>query len=343
MTTPAKPSARRVSARVEVPPAARYTGELPVLKPPTPPRTSETTWRNVALTLATVLFFTLGGVVIFWPHGGGAGQQAGPAGASPSGPAGRPTAAARTAAPSGVAMPVGDLPGWHQTFADDFTTTDPTKRWFVYQGAPGGDPGGWFLRSHVTQSNGRLLITASRASTPVGNIYATGGVSNSKVFAQTYGRFEFRFRMDQGYGVNFAMLLWPSDNSWPPEVDVAESDGITPRYVIATLHYGPQALSIHRFRKGVTDFTQWHTAGVVWEPGKLTYTLDGKAWSSMSSPSVPNIPMSMTMQAQAWPCGFSFSDCPNSRTPAKVNLEVDWAVAYRATGATRTQSPTRLW
>src|SRR5262245_39552957 len=130
MTTPAPPPQRRLApraaARVGVPPASRYTGELPVVPPTRPSHLSESMWPNVALTLATVLLFTVGGVVIFWPRGtahpvtGSAPSSSAPA---------HPTTKTNPAAPSGVPMPVGDLPGWHQTFADDFTGTDASKRW----------------------------------------------------------------------------------------------------------------------------------------------------------------------------------------------------------------------
>jgi beta-glucanase (GH16 family) len=184
--------------------------------------------------------------------------------------------------------------------------------------------------SHVSQSDGRLVITGSRESTPNGNIYATGGVSNSKVFSQTYGRFEFRFRMDSGYGINFVMMLWPTDDKWPPEINVAEDDGLSRDLLTATLHYGAKNSTITRKSKGLADFTRWNTVSVEWKPASLTFMLDGKVWATVNSPNVPKTPMSVAIQSQAWPCGHSFSDCPNSSTPPKVNLEVDWAVAYAA-------------
>lgn len=230
--------------------------------------------------------------------------------------------------PSGIAMPMGDIPGWKQTFADDFKGGNLADRWHIYNGQPGGDPGGWFSPSHVSQSDGMLVITGSREDTPNGNIYATGGISNSKVFKQTYGRFEYRFRMDEGYGINFVMLLWPSDDKWPPEIDVAEDTGLSRNLILATLHYGENNTTIIRSAEGLADFTTWHTAGVEWRPGSLTFYLDGKQWATIDSPEVPDTPMSMTVQSQAWPCGHSFSDCPNATTPARVNFEVDWVVAY---------------
>jgi beta-glucanase (GH16 family) len=340
MTHAPEPPSRPVSARATVPTDMIYTGQLPVEPPDTPPsKLSETAWRNVAAALATILVLSIGGVVIFWPKDNGTRAPAAQIGQSATATvAPTPTVTAvptpgsvathAGSGPSGAAMPTGDIAGWRQTFSEDFNGGDLGSRWFTYEGQPGGDPGGWFLPSHVAQSNGRLVITGSKEQTPNGNIYATGGVSNSKVFSQTYGRFEFRFRMDKGYGVNFVMLLWPSNNVWPPEINVAEDEGKNRTFLSATLHYGADNQTITRKTNGLGDFSKWHTVSVEWKPSALTYKLDGKVWATMSSPSVPKIPMSMAIQTQAWPCGGSFSDCPNSTTPAKVNLEVDWVVAY---------------
>jgi len=41
--------------------------------------------------------------------------------------------------------------------------------------------------------------------------------------------------------------------------------------------------------------------------------------------------MSIAIQSQAWWCG-TWEGCPDSSTPAEVNLYVDWVVAYSAGG-----------
>jgi beta-glucanase (GH16 family) len=337
MANAQQPPPRPVSGRVSVPYDMIYSGQLPEEPPAVPPsKLSETAWRNVAAALATILVLTIGGVVIFWPKADNAnlpvaGESAvSTATLTASGAAGLPAQTNAGPGLSGEPMPTGDIPGWKQTFSEDFNGADLTKRWYVYDGQPGGDPGGWFLSSHVTQSNGRLLITGSRERTPNGNIYATGGLSSGKSFTQRYGRFQFRFRMDKGYGINYVMLLWPADDHWPPEINVAEDDGKSRNLITATLHYGANNSTISRKSPGLADFTKWHTVGVDWKPGSLTYSLDGKVWATMNSVYVPSIPMSMVIQSQAWPCGGSFSDCPNSSTPATVALEVDWVVAYKA-------------
>lgn len=315
-----------VSARVRVSPDLLYSGELP---PPTPPpklTLNESAWRNIALTLAVILVIGSGGVVIFWPRGATPAATAVNA-ADPSAGAGASGAASPGGPPSGVAMP-GEIPGWRQTFAEDFTGN--LDKWGVYEGEPSGDPGGWFLPSHVTTDQGKLVIKGYKENTPNGNIYATGGLNSGPSFSQTYGRFEFRFRMDVGYGVSFIFLLWPANEQWPPEIDVGEDNGLSRNFLSSTLHYGTftsHDLTTKRF-DGEVDFSQWHTVGVDWAPGKLEFRLDGAVWHTIDSANVPSQPMVMAIQSQAWDCESGWSDCPNSSTPPQVNLEVDWAVAY---------------
>jgi beta-glucanase (GH16 family) len=230
-------------------------------------------------------------------------------------------------APSGVAMPVGDRPGWHQVFADNFNgPTLNTDLWRLYWGEPGGDPGGWFDPSHVSVSNGMLVIGAYRDPADGGK-WATGGVSSSPGLVQTYGKYLVRFRFDAGQGIAHAILLWPADNTWPPEIDFSEENGSDRQAAYATLHYGANNTQVQDQKP--VDLTKWHTLGVEWTPGRLVYTLDGNAWAIVNNAQVPSTPMTMDIQTQAWACGTStWEKCPNASTPSDVNLYVDWAVAY---------------
>lgn len=83
--------------------------------------------------------------------------------------------------------------------------------------------------------------------------------------------------MDRGKGVAAVVLLWPVRDQWPPEIDFAEDGGATNtrRHVSATLHYGAHDTQIQRTVHA--DFTRWHTVGVEWTPGRLSYTLDRQA------------------------------------------------------------------
>jgi beta-glucanase (GH16 family) len=262
------------------------------------------------------------------PSEPGAGPHRPQAGATASASAAAPGATGQPpqGGPSGMAMPTGDLPGWRQTLADDFTTTVLGPQWYTYNGQPDGDPGGFFLPSHVSVGGGQLTISAF-PDPAHGGIYVTGGVSTRA--AQTYGRYEVRFKMAQGKGIAYALLLWPESNVYPPEIDFAEDNGRDRTKMYASLHPASGGKTISRNVGG--DFSQWHTAGLEWTPGKLVLTLDGQEWSRITGP-VPTEGMTMALQTPAWYCGHGWEACPDATTPPQVNLDIDWVVSYDRTG-----------
>jgi beta-glucanase (GH16 family) len=225
------------------------------------------------------------------------------------------------------AIPKGDLPGWHLVFADDFTRGLNTRRWGLYSGQPGGDPGGWWDPSHAVVHNGILNLESYR-DPAFGNRWVSAGASSAPALKQAYGKYLVRFRLDRGLGIGATLLLWPSTGDWPPEIDFAENGGETGArdHIAATLHYGSDNDTIQRVRRG--DFSKWHVAGVEWTPGRLVYTLDGRPWARVVSTNVPSGPMELDIQAQAGTCGESWAPCPTDATPPRVNLQIDWVVAY---------------
>jgi len=232
------------------------------------------------------------------------------------------------ASPSGLDMPQGDLPGWKMIFSDDFNGSSiDTSKWILYQGEAGNDPG-YFAQSHVSVSNDTLVISGYKDPVYTSSVWVTGGMN--AVLPTVYGKYLVRMRMDQGNGISMILLLWPQDESWPPEVDFAEDNGANPRnFIDATCWYksSGQEMSIVKELKSI-DTTQWHTYGVEWTAGKLVYTIDGQPWETLTSQYVPSIPMHLCIQTQAWSCGLDWENCPDSSTPANVNMYVDWAVQY---------------
>jgi Glycosyl hydrolases family 16 len=257
-------------------------------------------------------------------------RRPGAAGKPPS--ASSPAVSGAGANPSQAVMPTGNLPGWRQVLADDFSgsSLNPAK-WYPYTASePGGDPGGWFEASHVTVSGGNLVISAYRDPL-AGGLWTTGGVSSAPGLVQTYGKYLVRFRFAAGHGIAHGVMLLPASGAWPPEIDFSEDNGGDRNIDTATLHYGAQNAMEHA--TVATDLTQWHTLGLEWTQGQLVYTLDGHEWGRMTGASVPSIPMVLDIQTQAWACGTSsWEGCPDASTPATVNLYVDWAVAYAPSG-----------
>jgi beta-glucanase (GH16 family) len=70
-------------------------------------------------------------------------------------------------------------------------------------------------------------------------------------------------------------VLWPADDVWPgQEFDLGEilEDG---RPYLTTHWADENGDDAHNPHFAEVDESQWHTWAVRWEPGKLTYTVDG--------------------------------------------------------------------
>lgn len=220
---------------------------------------------------------------------------------------------------------------WRLVFFDDFKRGLRESRWGKYRGEPGGDPGGWWSPSHVVVKRGVLTLETYR-DPRYGWRWVSGGLSSAPALRQTYGKYELRVRVDRGRGVAFVALLWPSGNTWPPEIDFAENGGETGARdtITATLHYGRDDSQIQRTRR--LDLTRWHVIGVQWLPGKLIYTVDGRGWAVVRSAEVPAQRMEMDIQTQAGTCGVPDAPCPDSSTPDRVNAQIEWVRAYAYEG-----------
>ena len=248
----------------------------------------------------------------------------------------RPVSIARilrtpAAGPSGLAMPTASLPHWRLKSAVDFTGSSLPAGWDSYEGQPGGEPNGLWKHSHAVVKNGVLTLAGYREA----GKFVTGGVMayGASVGQQTYGKYEVRFRIDKGHGVKYAALLWPKSERWPidGEIDFAEDGGGARGTSTGTLHYGASNSQIQKSLSG--DFSKWNTLGVEWSPNKLVYTLNGRPWATVTGSMVPHTPMNLAIQTQAGTCGsWAGATCPNSTTPAHVDMQIDWAVTYSYVG-----------
>ena len=256
-------------------------------------------------------------------------STASPTPAPTSSQAPAPTNPPASGGPSGLAMPTGDLAGWHQVFADDFTGSRLSSSWGAYSGQPGGNPAGWWMPSHTYAAGGAMVLDGYAD----GGKNASGGAAAWGASQLTYGKYEVRMRADQGNGYGYVLLLWPASGKWPVdgEIDFAEDGGADRQSTAATLHYGASNSQIAHGLNA--DFTKWHTIGVEWTPGKLVYTLDGAAWATVTGASVPSTPMFLAIQQAALPCSV-WSTCVDSTTPAHTKILVDWVSVYSRSTST---------
>lgn len=257
---------------------------------------------------------------------GGARAVTAPTTATPTTSTSTPPAPTGNLTEQPVPMPSRDLTGWRLAFADDFLgTTLDSGKWFAYRGQPGGDPGGWWEPSHAVVKDGRLVLRGSK----VDGRWVTAGVATAHRFSQTYGKYEVRYRIAQGTGIGHAALLWPMSNTGVDEIDFSEDNARDRQTAYAFTHYS-DAAGVHKQTKHsvAVDLTKWNTMGVEWSPGKVVYTKNGAPWASTEGAHVPSVEMFLAIQSQAWHCEANWQACPDATTPANVDLEVDWVVAY---------------
>ena len=227
-----------------------------------------------------------------------------------------PVGTASSAEPSGMAPPSATaLPGFTETYSTDFPGSALPSGWDAYSGPDAGDPGGQLDPSHAVVGGGLLQLNAFQ-DPAYNNQWVTGGVCHCG-HPELYGAFFVRSRVT-GAGPTNVELLWPSNGTWPPEIDFNETLGGATTTTSATIYGSGVAhgnLSI--------DMTQWHTWGVVWTPTSVTYTVDGHVWGSVTVPSeVPSIAMWLALQQQTW-CSSGYA-CPS----APESMDIDWVSEY---------------
>ncbi|MER3474899.1 MAG: hypothetical protein C4335_12955 [Armatimonadota bacterium] len=188
------------------------------------------------------------------------------------------------------------------TFSDEFnsiSTIDvnatglPGYKWYVDR------PFGWPVvqRSEYRICNGVLVITQQ------GSSYANWGSATYSVKGKTgrafrYGYIEARMRFDPALGPNsdgwpsFWMLSLShtlgSNDSRYSELDIFEAytGGYAEykRAFVGTLHEWQQKPTLVHYQNANNwtplphvDFGKWHTYGVLWKPGEVTWYFDGTA------------------------------------------------------------------
>lgn len=199
-------------------------------------------------------------------------------------------------------------------FSDDFNGGSlNTGKWGVYNG-------GSRRASNTFVGNGVLTLRNQLNGT-----WTAAGLSSARALKQTYGRYVVRARFDRGYGIRAVALLWPAGGGWPPEINFLEINANDPARTQNNLtnHFTEGGHHQMSHASYACDCTRWHNFEVIWEPGRITYLMDGRITSTMTR-GVSSQPMWLGLQTQVG--GISAS--PNSSTPHVVDFEVDWVRAY---------------
>jgi hypothetical protein len=248
---------------------------------------------------------------------------------------GAPSVAAVTGGdPSGQAMPVGDLPGWHQVFADNFASESLVLGSFTgcnlkgCTGAPsvpwGAVPDGhpdtsghcqYFPSKTVSISSGVMNVFLHSGS---GGVCMDASLYPGDAAPMAFGRYSIRFRSDAVPGYKGVFFLWPVDHVHG-EIDFPEANLDAPIHgFLHALAGGPK---FQRF-PSTASWTSWHTATLEWTPSRVTFILDGVSLGTTSI-AVPQTPMTLAIRGESQLLG-----APKPPASAQGRLQVDWATVY---------------
>ncbi len=256
-------------------------------------------------------------------------------------------AATHHSASSGQPMPVGDIPGWHQIFTDDFETNVPVggfsgcdaskgrcsglpsdvqAKWFAYpDGWPDTSKNGTYYPSkvmsiangmmnlHLHTENGMHMVSAPVPILP-GATGSGGGL--------LHGRYVIRFQATSVPGYKTAWLLWPDSEVWPRDGEIDFPEGDLNSTIGAFMHRqnGTSGGDQDGYSTQST-YTSWHTAVIEWLPDRLTLILDGQTIGN-STDRIPNTPMHWVIQTETSLSGVTPSD------DAVGDVQIDWVAVY---------------
>jgi beta-glucanase (GH16 family) len=234
-----------------------------------------------------------------------------------------------------TSMPSGDIPGWRQTFAQDFNVpAAPGQVGDTYGNDMRGYSGFPDTSGHGTYTPDAVLsVSGGRLDYYLHTAEGKPRVASAVPFGydgQTYGRYSIRFRSDPLPGYKIAFMLWPSSGNWNEgEIDWPEGNLNGEMYpasaVKGSLKNGAMTFDppVHRFSP--TDSSDWHVATTEWSPGKVKWFWDGELVSETSLRSgVPDTNFRWTLQAET-EMGDN-ATIPSDRVAG--HLQIDWAVQY---------------
>ena len=239
-------------------------------------------------------------------------------------------AAVTAAAPSGQAMPVGNLPGWKQTFSENFTTNVAmggfpgpySAKWMSYNNFGDSSGHGRYEQKIISAHNGELdLYLHTENGVPLGAA-PVPLVDGGKWGGQVYGRFSVRFKSDSLPGYGAGWLLWADSGNWNDgEIDFPE--GSLSKYMQAFNHDVGNAKVNSLVVSPKVSWTAWHTATIEWKPSSVTFILDGRTIGTDTR----NVPK----KALHWVLQTATSGTVPAASTAG-HLLIDWVSVWAYTG-----------
>ncbi len=231
-----------------------------------------------------------------------------------------PTKTTQSAAAPGTQNIDAQIPGWTLKFSEE--CDGPALNYSKWSPHPPGKLvlGGvqTWVPTAIGISGGQCHILARR----VADGYTSGILTTFDTFAQTYGRFEIRFRIPAGRGLEPLFQLLPVPTGDTPSIDVMNAIGISPSKALFANHWG-DARSDRDYAGSyqVSDLSVgFHIVAVEWNEDEIAWNVDGVD-RFHSYDGVPHQPLYLAVSLGV---GTVKAGEPDSQTRFPAALDIDY-------------------
>jgi len=231
-------------------------------------------------------------------------------------------------------VPIGDLPGWTQIFADDFQTNVPlgsfpaavSGTWWAYlDGWKDTSQHGTYFPSRVVSLHDGMMDVWLHTEGGQ-HLVAALGPSLPGATAQRYGRYAVRFRADPLPFYKTAWLLWPASGNWPHDGEIDFPEGDLDTGICGFVHHQGATTGSDQdaFNCPFARYDAWHVAVIEWTANAVRFLLDGQVVGTSTS-RIPNTPMTWVLQTET-------ADPMHGGEPSddtEGHILIDWVAVYR--------------
>lgn len=169
----------------------------------------------------------------------------------------------------------------------------------------------------IQVSGGQAHIVARKSATG----YTSGILTTFGTFARMYGRFEIRFRIPAGRGLEANFRLLPIPSGELPGIDVLDALGNDPSLALFANHWGNESADRHYSGSHkVGDLSAgFHTVSLEWDEEKLFWSVDDVE-QFQSFDGVPHQPMYLAIYLTVGAEKAGEPD-PQARFPAVLDVD----------------------
>lgn len=231
------------------------------------------------------------------------------------------------------------IPGYKLVWNDEFNGTQlDTSKWYAINSAGSAKQQGCCLNysystlispKQLKVHDGMLTITTERNKTG-GPAYRTGAISTETLGGAStvkfkYGKLSIRAKLPSGKGVWPAMWLLTSPAANPPpyEIDMMEMLGQDPHFIYMVIHHNDDRY--YCTYKGPDYSQDFHVYTLDWEPGKLTWSIDGQVLCSTKQ-YVPSTSMYLILNTAL--SDGSWGDAVSNSTSLPQTFDIDYVRIY---------------